>query len=66
VRGGWNRAVTASMGSWDDGEDLGRARRSCERTKVYKSGFEKTGAEHHRRTENGTTAGGGKRLEETD
>jgi hypothetical protein len=43
--------------SWDDGEDPGGARRSCGGTKVYRSGLEKIGAEHHRRTENGVTAG---------
>jgi hypothetical protein len=31
--------------------------------KVYKSGLEKTRAEHHHRTENGATTGGGMRPE---
>ena len=66
VHGGWNRAVKALTGSWDNGKNSGGARRSCEGTKVYKSGLEKIGAEHHRRIENGATAGGGKRPEEAD
>ena len=66
ARGGWNKAVKASMGSWDDGEDPSRARRSYEGTKVYRSGLKKTGAEHHRRIENGATAWGGKQPEKAD
>jgi hypothetical protein len=66
ARGGWNRAVTVLMGSWDDGEDPGGVCRSCGGTKVYRSGFEKTKAEYHRKSENGATVGGGKRPEETD
>jgi hypothetical protein len=46
------------------GKNLMGAHRSCGGTKVYRSGFEKTGVEHYRRTENGVTAGGGKRPEE--
>jgi hypothetical protein len=45
--GGWNGAVKASTGSWDDGEDPGGARRSYGGSKVYRSGLEKAGAEHH-------------------
>jgi hypothetical protein len=33
ARGGWNGAVKASTGSWDDGEDPDGARRSCGGTK---------------------------------
>jgi hypothetical protein len=66
AHGGWNRAVKASTGSWDDGEDPGGARRSCGGTRVYKSGLEKTETEHHRRTGNDATTGGGKRPEEAD
>jgi hypothetical protein len=57
ARGGWKGAVKASTGSWDDGEDPGGARRSCGGMKVYRSGLEKTGVEHHRRTENDATQG---------
>jgi hypothetical protein len=64
ARGGWNGAVKASTGSWDDGEDPGGVRRSSGGTKVDRSGLEKTRTEHHRRTKNDATAGGGKRLEE--
>jgi hypothetical protein len=64
--GGWNKAVKASTGSWDDGEDPGGARRSCRGTKVYRYGLEKTRTAHHRRTENGTAVGGGKRPEGID
>jgi hypothetical protein len=60
ARGGWNRAVKALTGSWDNGEDPARARQSYGGTKVYRSGLEKTEAKHHCRTENGATAGGGK------
>jgi hypothetical protein len=66
ARGGWNKAVKTSAGSWDDGDDPGVARRSCGGTKVYRFGLEKAGVEHHRRIENGTAAGGGKRTEVTD
>jgi len=66
ARGGWNGAVKASTGSWDDGEDPGEARRSCGGSKVYRSGFEKTGAENHRKTENDAMAGGGEKPEEAD
>jgi hypothetical protein len=58
--------VKALTGSWDDGEDPSEARRSCGGTKVDKSGLEKIRTEHHRRTENDTTARGGKRPEEAD
>jgi hypothetical protein len=54
---GLDRAVKTSASSWDDGEDLSGARRSCEGTKVYRSGLEKTKVEHHRRTENSATVG---------
>jgi hypothetical protein len=64
--GGWNRAVKASTGSWDYGEDPGGAHQSCGGTKVYRSGLEKTRAAHHRRTENDAAAGGGKRPEGTN
>jgi hypothetical protein len=66
ARGGWNEAVKASTGSWDDGEDPGGTRRSCGGTKVNRSGLEKTKIEHHRRTGNDAMAGGGKRPEEAD
>jgi hypothetical protein len=55
THGGWNKAVKTSTGSWEDGEDLGGACRSCGGTKVYRSGLEKSGDENHRSIENGTT-----------
>jgi hypothetical protein len=66
ARGGWNGAMKALMGSWDDGEDLGGVRRSCGGTKIYRSGLEKIGAKHHCRTENDATAGDGEKPEEAD
>jgi hypothetical protein len=66
ARGDWNGAVKASTGSWDDRKDPGGARRSCGGTKVCRSGLEKIGVEHHRRTENDTTTGGGEKPEEAD
>jgi hypothetical protein len=63
ARDGWNRAMKTSTGSWEDGEDLGGAGRSCGGIKVYKSDLEKIGAEHHYRIENGAIARGVKRLE---
>jgi hypothetical protein len=65
ARGGWNGAISPT-GSWDDGEDLGGAHRSCGGTRVYRLSLEKTGTKHHRRTGNDATAGGGKRPEEAD
>jgi hypothetical protein len=53
--------VKTSTDRWDNGEDPGRARQSCRGTKVYRSGLEKTEAEHHCRTVNGATIGGGAR-----
>jgi hypothetical protein len=55
--------VKTSTDSWDNGEDPGGVRRSCGGTKVYRSGLEKIGVEHHCRTENGATVKGGKRPE---
>jgi hypothetical protein len=66
ARGGRNGAVKASTGSWDDGEVPGGARQSCGGTRVYRLGLEKTGIEHHRRTGNDATTGGGKWPEETN
>ena len=63
VRGGWNKVVKTSTGSWEDGKDLGEARRRCVGTKIYKSSLEKTRAENHCRIENGAIAGGGTRPE---
>ena len=63
--GGWNRSMKALTGSWDDGEDPGGACRSCEGTKLNRSGLEKTKVVHHHRTENGAATGGGKRPEGT-
>jgi hypothetical protein len=54
------------MGSWDDGEDPGGACQSCGGTKVNRSSLEKTETEHHCRTENDATVGGGKRPKEAD
>jgi hypothetical protein len=60
-RGGWNKAVKTSAGSWDGGDDPRVARQSCRGTKVYRSGLEKAGAKHPHRIENGAAAGGGRR-----
>ena len=66
ARGGWNRVVKALTGSWDGGEDSSGACRSYGGKKVYRSGLEKTRVVHHRRSENGATAGGGKRPKGTN
>ena len=66
ARGGWNRVVNISTGSWDDGEDPSGARQSCGGIKVYISGLEKPRVAHHRRIKNNTATRGGKRPKGTD